>query len=208
VIHIGEGATVKKTFLVLTFCLFCLAAGAAYAQQVDAAFGVRTLMGTSASSATGNYFPQYIGGGGYPTFSGDFLFRHNFGIGGEVSWRGKQDLYQGFQPFRPLFYDFNGIWAPKLSRAVSPELMAGIGAESLRFYNGTLSCSAFSGCTNYTSNSHFMGHIGGGLRLYLHGNVFVRPEAHLYLIRNNVEFAGPRANSFGVSLGYSFRPSD
>ncbi len=198
----------KKLFAMVTFCVLCLTAGAAYGQQIDAAFGLRSLMGTPASSATGNYFPQYIGGGAYPTFSGDVLLAHHLGINGEVSWRARQALYQDFQPFRPLFYDFNGIWAPPITQKFQPELMAGIGAESLRFYQPTFVCSAFGGCTNYTSTSHFMGHIGGGLRLYVLGNVFVRPEAHLYLIHNNVEFAGPRANSVGLSIGYSFRPSD
>ncbi len=197
----------KKLLVIATFCVFCLVAGTARGQQVDAAFGVRSLMGTPAASATGNYFPQYIGGGAFPTFSADFLFRHHFGINGEISWRASQTLYQDFQPFRPLFYDFNAIWVPQVSRTVSPELMAGIGAESLRFY-GVVNCSNFVGCTNYVSNSHFMGHFGGGLRLYVHGNMFVRPEAHLYLVRNNLEFAGPRANSVGVSVGYSFGRGD
>jgi hypothetical protein len=125
-----------------------------------------------------------------------------------VSWRASQASYQDLQPFRPLFYDFNGIWSPPISRKVAPELMAGIGAESLRFYQPFFSCGIFSGCTNYTSTTHFMGHIGGGVKIYAFGNVFIRPEAHLYLIHNNVEFAGPRANSFGVSIGYTFRPSD
>jgi hypothetical protein len=194
--------------LTTLLCGVCLAAGTARGQQIDAAFGMRSLMGTPASSATGNYFPQYIGGGGYPTFSADYLFKRGFGINGEVSWRAHQSLYQGFQPYRPLFYDFNAVWVPQISRIAAPELQAGIGAESLRFYQSFINCSSFTGCTNYVSNSHFMGHFGGGLRLYVHGNVFVRPEAHLYLIRNNLEFAGPRANSFGVSIGYSFRPGD
>jgi outer membrane protein with beta-barrel domain len=198
---------VKKLWVIAIGFLVCLAAGTARAQQFDAAFGLRTLMGTPASSATGNYFPQYIGGGGYPTFSADYLLKHNFGIGGEISWRAHQALYQDFQPFRPLFYDFNAVWAPRVSRQVAPELMAGIGAENLRFYQGFTTCNTIS-CTDYVSNSHFMGHFGAGLRLYVHGNVFVRPEAHLYLVHNNVEFAGPRANSFGVSIGYSFRPQD
>lgn len=198
----------KKSLVVAAFCVLCLAAGTARGQQIDAAFGLRSLMGTPASSATGNFFPQYIGGGAYPTFSADFLIKHQLGVNGEVSWRARQTLYQGFQPFRPLFYDFNGIWVPQISRRVAPELMAGIGAESLRFYQSTFQCSAFGGCTNFTSSNHFMGHIGGGLRLFVHGNVFVRPEAHLYFVRNNLEFAGPRVNSVGLSIGYSFRPGD
>ena len=195
-----------KKLVWLLVCVCCLSLSLA-AQQIDAAFGVRSLMGNPASDATGNYFPQNVGGGAYPTFSGDFLFKHNFGIGGEISWRASQAIFQGFQPYRPLFYDFNGIWAPRIRHNVSPEFMAGLGAESIRFYQDFLTCS-FTSCTNYTSSTHFMGHFGAGLRLYVHGNVFVRPEAHLYLIHDNFEFAGPRANSFGVSLGYSFRPSD
>jgi hypothetical protein len=38
--------------------------------------------------------------------------------------------------------------------------------------------------------------------------MFVRPEAHLYLVHNNFEFAGSRANSAGVSVGYSFGRGD
>lgn len=197
----------KKLLVVATFCVFCLAAGTARGQQIDAAFGVRSLMGTPASDATGNHFPQYIGGGAYPAFSADFLLKHHLGINGELSWRASQALALGFQPFRPLFYDFNGVWVPQISRIVAPELMAGIGAENLRFYQPTINCSTF-GCTNYTTDTHFMGHLGAGLRLYVHGNMFVRPEAHLYLVHNNLEFAGSRANSFGVSIGYSFGRGD
>ncbi len=196
----------RKLLAGIVLSVLCLAAATARAQQVDAAFGVRSMMGTPISSTSTNYFPQYIGGGAYPTFSADLLLKHHFGINGEVSWRARQTLYQNFQPFRPLFYDFNGIWVPQITHRISPEVMAGIGAESLRFYQPTYTCSYFGGCTNYTSTSHLMGHIGGGLRLYVLGNVFLRPEAHLYLVHNNVEFAGPRANSFGLSIGYSFRP--
>ncbi len=198
----------KKLLWIASFCVLCLMATNARAQQIDAAFGVRTLTGTAAADATGNYFPQYIGGGAYPTFSGDFLFKHNFGVGGEVSWRARQSVFQEFQPYRPLFYDFNGVWAPQISRNFAAELMAGVGAESIRFYQPYFVCGAFSGCTNYTSSTHFMGHFGGGLRIYATRNIFIRPEAHLYVVHNNFEFAGPRATSFGVSIGYSFRPQD
>jgi hypothetical protein len=53
-----------------------------------------------------------------------------------------------------------------------------------------------------------MGHFGGGLRLYVWGNLFVRPEAHFYLIHNNTDFSGPWAARYGASIGYSFgRPN-
>jgi len=83
--------------------------------------------------------------------------------------------------------------------------MAGIGAENIRTY-GTLNFSAISGYTNYTSDSYFMGHFGGGPVFYVYHNVFVRPEAHIYLIHNNYNFSGPWAARFAASIGYTFRP--
>lgn len=194
-----------RKFLIACFVSFVVFAfNPANAQQFDVAFGVRTLTGPSASTAPANFTPQSIGGGAYPTFSSDYLFLHNFGVGGEVSWRATQSTYLGFQPYRPIFYDFNGVWAPPLGKHAAAELMAGIGAESIRFYQPFLSCG-FTGCTNYTSTNHFMGDVGGGVRIYVRGGLFVRPEAKLYLVHNNVEFSGSRSASFGLSIGYSAR---
>jgi hypothetical protein len=178
---------------------------AARAQQFDAAFGVGTVTAPSASSASGNHLPVSQTGGAYPAFSADLLLKDRFGVGGELAWRASRNLYAGFQPYRPLLYDFNGIYVPKLGKHAAAELMAGIGWESLRFYQPILTCG-FLGCTDFVSSNHFMGHFGGGLRYYFHGNFFVRPEAHVYLIRNNNEFSSPRATRFGVSLGYTFSP--
>lgn len=177
----------------------------AQAQQFDVAFGVRTLMGPSASTTPASFTPQSIGGGAYPTFSGDYLFLHNFGVGAEVSWRGSQNIYLGFQPYRPIFYDFNAVWAPSLGKHAAAEFVGGIGAQSTRFYQPFFTCG-FTGCTNYTSSNHFMADFGGGLRLYVRGGVFLRPEAKVYLVHNNFEFSGSRATTFGLSIGYSSRP--
>ncbi|MBV9574545.1 MAG: hypothetical protein JOY93_10860, partial [Acidobacteriales bacterium] len=144
-------------------------------------------------------------GGLYPSISGDFLFSHHsqLGIQGEVAWRASQENFGGGEPYRPIFWDFNGIWAPRFGKAATGELMAGIGAESSRFYQNGYVCG-FTGCTNYVSYTHFMGHVGGGVRFYLHGGLFVRPEAHLYLVNNNQYFSSSRVGRVGVSLGYSF----
>jgi len=182
-----------------------LMSGTLHAQQFDLGFGVGTLTAPPASSASGNHAPVSLTGGAYPVFSADLLLKKQFGVGGELAWRGSQNLYGGFQPYRPLFYDFNGIYAPKLGKHAAAEVMAGIGWESLRFYQGFTSCGAIS-CTDFVSSNHFMGHIGGGLRYYFYGHFFVRPEAHLYMIHNNEEFSSGRAARFGVSLGYSFAP--
>lgn len=176
----------------------------ARAQQLDAAFGVTTVTATSAANVSGNFSPQSIGGGAYPAFSADYLFKHNLGLGAEVAWRASQASYGGFQPYRPIFYDFNGIWVPQLGKRAAAEMMAGIGAETVRFYQPTFVCT-FTGCTNFVSNNHFLGHVGGGIRLYVSEHFFIRPEAHVYFIHNNVEFSSGRATRYGMSIGYSFR---
>jgi hypothetical protein len=180
-------------------------ASTVFGQQFDAAFGVGTVTAPSASNASGNHAPVSQTGGAYPAFGADLLLKGRFGVSGELAWRASRNLYAGFQPYRPLLYDFNGIYVPKLGKHAAAELMAGIGWESLRFYQPFLTCS-FVTCTDFVSSNHFMGHFGGGLRYYFHGNFFVRPEAHLYLIRNNTEFSSPMATRFGVSLGYTFTP--
>jgi Outer membrane protein beta-barrel domain len=195
----------RKLSLMAVLVLLFLIQGTVHAQQFDAAFGVGTLTAPSASNATGNHAPVSLTGGAYPVFSADILLKRQFGVSGELAWRASQNLYAGFAPYRPLLYDFNGIYVPKLGKHAAGELSAGIGWESLRFYQGFTSCGAIS-CTDFVSSNHFMGHFGAGLRYYFHGHFFVRPEADLYLVRNNQEFSSPRATRFGVSLGYSFTP--
>ncbi len=182
------------------FCMFMMLESAAQAQQFDLTFGVSGLT-APASTAT----LQTVGGGAFPTFGVDFLFYHNLGVGFNAAFRAKQNLYQGFQPFRPFFYDVDAVYAPPLGKKAQAELSAGIGAESVRFYTPFLTCSSFTGCTNFVSSNHFLGQFGGALRLYVTRSVFIRPEAHVYLVRNNIEFSGSRATRFGVSIGYSLK---
>ena len=83
-----ETSLKKLSFVVTAFCLLFVAAGAAHAQQVDFAFGYGTVSGQPATDGDGgfNHQDQSISGGGYPAFSGDFLFKKNFGVGAEVAW--------------------------------------------------------------------------------------------------------------------------
>jgi hypothetical protein len=192
----------KKTIFVTTALVFLFFASAAFGQQFDAAFGVSTIKSSSASTANGLLYPS-ASGGAYPGFSGDLLLYHHIGFEGEVSWRASQALYGGYQPFRPLFYAFNAIYAPKLTKNISVEVLGGVGGEDIRFY-GYTSCSSFFGCTTYSSSNHFMGDFGGGIRAYIWHDVFIRPDARLYLVHNNNEFSSGTLGRFGVSLGYSF----
>jgi len=181
---------------------------ATYAQQVDFAIGGGTV--SAPPSNVSNVFTQFqqsLRGGFFLTIGGNALIHKNLGIQGEVSWRTSKALYAGFQPYRPLFWDFNAIYAPRFNKFFGAEALAGIGAMSARFYTGQTNCS-FVGCTNYVSMSHFMGSFGGGLRFYPMGNFFVRPEARLYLLHGAQDLPAPfssgHAVRYGISIGYTF----
>jgi hypothetical protein len=172
-------------------------------QQGDVGFAVGTLVAPSSSSASGSYYPQTLSGGTYLTVSGDFLFFHHFGVGSEVSWRASRNLYQGYQPFRPILYDFNAIYAPPLGKHASLELLGGFGGISTHFYTQNYSCNLFT-CTNYATVNHALGDVGAGIKLYVHGGVFLRPEFREYFIHDNYEFSSGHATRAGVTLGYTF----
>jgi hypothetical protein len=202
----------KQTLRVVTL-LSCAGAAiltlssTAQAQKMDFAFGVSTVDAPGASSVSlsdTSHSPVSLTGGAYPGFSGDVLFFHNAGIGAEIFWKASQADYagQGFN-YRPLFYDVNAVYAPKLASHAYLELVGGIGALSARFYTGT-TCGIYS-CSNYQSSNHFDADFGGGIKLYPKGNFFIRPEARVYLIHNNLEFSSNHATRYGVSIGYTFR---
>src|SRR5215472_6534898 len=160
-----ERMHLKKLALVVTLPLMLLLVAAAHAQQMDVAFGVSTINAPaySSSTSTATYPTQSLTGGAYPSFSGDFLFHKNFGVMGEIAWKASEGLYAGYQPYRPIFWDFNGVYAPRLGRHAAAELSAGIGVESTRFYTNYYTCGYVS-CTNYSTSSHFMGQFGAGLK--------------------------------------------
>jgi len=188
--------------IAVLFCFGCTAfvAGSTFAraQKVDIAFGVSTIEAPSANS-TG----PSLTGGTYPGFSGDVLFWHNVGVGAEVYWRASQSQYPGLipTPYRPVFLDVNGVYAPKLASHVYLELVAGIGAVDTRIY-----CSQCGNGynTNYDSDKHFMGDFGAGLKIYPKGGFFIRPEAKVYLVANNQFFSSSYATRVGASIGYTF----
>ncbi len=169
----------------------------AQAQKVDFAFGVSTIEAPAANSSGPS-----LTGGTYPGFSGDVLFWHNFGIGGEVYWRATQSIYPSIPPtpYRPLFLDVNGVYAPKLASHTYLELVAGIGGVDTRIY--CQQCG--NGYTNYSSDKHFMGDFGAGIKFYPKGGFFIRPEAKVYLVTNNQLFSSSYATRFGASIGYTF----
>lgn len=194
----------RKLTLLVPLSLVLLVASSAFGQQMDFAFGLSTTHSKPADVNSPLLFPPVsLTGGIYPSISGDVLIHKNFGVGGEISWRGGQANYDFSQPYRPIFWDFDAVYVPRLGPHAAAELSAGIGAESTRFYSNFINCTAFS-CTNYSTISHFMGQFGGGLKLYARGGLFIRPEVHLYIVNNNAEFTSPYVVRYGASIGYTF----
>jgi hypothetical protein len=194
----------KYTFLFVAGCLM-VSAAAAYGQQMDVAIGFSTIHSApiSSSQAAQPFPPVSLTGGLYPVISGDFLIRKHVGVGGEISWRGGQGNYDFSQPYRPIFWDIDGFYLSKLGTRAQGELSAGIGAESTRFYTDYVTCNTIT-CTNYNTSTHFMGQFGAGLKLYVKGGMFVRPEVHFYLVNNNLEYTSPYIVRYGASIGYTF----
>jgi hypothetical protein len=181
----------------------------AQAQKIDIAFGVNTTLAPSASSCSGDcQVPQSLSGGAFPGVSGDVLFWHNLGVGAEVNWRASQGsgnylaLY-GLN-YRPLFYDFNAVYSPKLASHAYLEVVGGIGGMSTHLFECN-DCGIAGGAQEVASSSHFNVDFGGGLKLYLKHGFFVRPEARVYWINNDTNFAGSHATRVGASIGYTFR---
>lgn len=215
----------KLAFPAVVLTVFAFASLAS-AQQGDAYFGGGTLLSSSASSSAlitgtncgtnaqgGALCPEK--GGTYLNLGADIVFKRRIGAAFDVNWKASQAALggPGGQPYRPLLFTFNGVFQPRITKKVGADLFAGIGWQSTRFYayQATTSCVYFGAC--YTSNNHFLIDVGGGIRYYVWGHVFVRPEVRLFHVLNNTDTSG---NGFGftsnnvvrvgASIGYTIGP--
>jgi len=195
----------KRLMAMVSMFWICYAGVSARAQQVDVAFSGGSLVSAPSNNypGIGPYTPSERGGA-IIGINGDVLFHGNLGVQAEVNWRASQGLYAGEIPYRPLFYDFNAIYAKRFSKRVGAEALAGIGAESIRFYEGNYSCDYYGNCTNYLSSNHFLVDFGGGIRAYVWHSLFVRPELRIYIVPNNTEFSSDAVFRYGASIGYTF----
>jgi hypothetical protein len=202
-----EGPLRKSALVTIVLSLPLLLVAFASAQQGDAMIGFGTVMSPGAAQCNFNTgCPEKSGL--YPNLGADVIFHKRMGIGFDVAWRGSQGTYGGVGgiPYRPILFDFNGVYQPKIGKKAGLDLMGGIGWQSTRFYSGTYSCSYFN-CINYTSSNHFLVDLGGGLRYYFWHHAFIRPEAHYYWINNNTaDFTSNNVLRVGASIGYTIGP--
>jgi len=188
----------KNAFLLAALVSF------APAQQIDLAGGASTLWSPKPHTASQAFLPPAENGGTYAGASLQYFGEKRLGINIEGAFRAKQGLYNGYQFYRPIFYDVNAVYAHRLTTKMRGDLSAGAGGETLLFYQQT-TCNFSGGCRAYVNNTHFLLHFGAGLRYYVWKNFFVRPEAHYYFIPNNFEFNSDHVLRVGASIGHTFQ---
>ena len=200
---------------IITFGLgLSLSAAFAFAQNADVFVGVGTATDTASSQSvdtfgTGNPFSTPRLGGIFGRVGGDFMLNPHFGIGAETDWRVSQGSYAGLN-YRPLFYDFNAIWAPlgNVERRVVPEIEGGVGGARVSFFYPNSYCDQFAGCstsnTFLESSNHFQVHLGAGIRFYATHHLFIRPQIDAHYVNNFFQFGSNWVPEYGASVGWSF----
>ena len=197
-----ENWQVRTAFLRLA-CVLAALVGFAPAQQIDFAVGGSTLWSTKPLTASQAFLPPAEKGGTYAGASLQYLTEKRLGINVEGAFRAKQGLYNGYQYFRPALYDVNAVYAHRMAPKIRADFMAGVGGETLLFYQQT-NCNYGGGCRTYVNDTHFLVHAGVGVRYYVWKTFFVRPEAHYYYIPNNFEFHSDHVLRIGASIGHTF----
>jgi hypothetical protein len=195
----------KRWIVVLGFVmLFALAGWAQPSEQHgDVSFGVGTMLAPTPSSAEALNGALTLNGGTFLSVAANYQFWHHAGVGFDFTWRASEAVWEGIQPYRPIIYTFNGIYAPRIGKRAQLELLAGIGVLDTHFYQTYETCS-FVTCTNYTTSNDFTGDFGVGVRLFARGGVFIRPEVREYVFSSNADYLSGHATRAGVSLGYAF----
>jgi hypothetical protein len=194
----------------LLFVLLLGGVNFANAQSGDVYFGVGSVTDKSSGQMINTFGGDTLYstprmGGAFGTFGAGYMLRPTVGVGFEYTFRFAQDGYAGLN-YRPKFYDFNAIWMPiSNTKPVAPEFQAGLGAASLSFYYPQL-CNQFacSSSSYLVSSHHFQTHLSAGLRIYVKGAIFIRPQVDIRYVRNFYQFGSNWAPQYSVAIGYTF----
>lgn len=196
----------------------------ASAQGLSAYFGLGSATDGQASDPTcpapHQLFDSFSGncessptlGGVFGVFGADFMIKPHFGINGEYSFRFAQ---ANFFPVaglnvRPAFYDFNAVYQPTSpdSRIV-PVIEGGIGGARLTAYLTQQCTVAGFNCTSSYpagfSANHFAVHGAVGVKIYVSGDIFIKPQFDARYVRNlNQQYGRDFVPEYTVSIGYTF----
>ena len=194
----------RKFALLVGVSVVALLSSFAHAQQFDLAVGAGELFSTRNRSASEAYLPPSEKGGIYPSVTIDRIFSNKFGYSAEISTLYKERLYNGFQEYRPFFYDLNAVYAPHVAKKTTALFGAGAGGTTVLFYNSYAGCGYPGGCVTKFNSNHFLLHLSAGVSYNVWRKFFVRPEANFYRVVNNNEFHSGNVLRLGASVGYTF----
>lgn len=149
-------------------------------------------------------------GGLFGTIGVDFMFRKHLGISGEYSFHFKRASYLPSDglTMRPSFYDINALWQLSSGKRFVPFLEGGIGAARLQLYFNQAAATGLTGAPSLPTGmnpSYFQLHGAFGVKVYVRGRVFVKPEFDLrYVPRLTNQFGRSLVLQYGGSVGYTF----
>lgn len=197
----------------MSVCALVLSAHFARAQQFDVAASGSTLYSSKNTTASESFLPPAERGSVYPGANLDRVF-DRFGYSAEFSFRYHEGIYNDYQKYRPVLYDVNFLFEPRLkgvfpagqAKRLKVDFLGGMGGETVIYSSPFGSCVyAGSGCSTHLDSNHFLLHGAAEIRYRFWRQFFVRPEAHYYHIFNNTsDFHSDNVFRVGVSVGYTF----
>jgi hypothetical protein len=152
-------------------------------------------------------------GGVFGVFGADFMLKPHLGFNGEYAFRFAQANYlpNAGLKFRPGFYDFNVVYEPisgSDSRIV-PVVEGGIGGARIALYQAqTVSITGITSTFTYPAGlnaNHFQVHGALGVKLYVKGNIFIKPQFDIHYVTHLTDQFGRNwVPEYTVAVGYSF----
>jgi hypothetical protein len=212
-----------RTILLLALLLFGGVDGA-QAQRVSAYVGLGsakdragTTSSTPNSCPAGQLFDGLICepgptiGGLFGVFGVDVRFKRHLGINAEYTLHFKQVpfLPDDSLNMRPAFYDVNVMWMRVAGKRIAPLLEGGAGGARLGLRS--TSTTPMTGITNTSSfpagsrPNNAQLHFGAGLKFYVRGNIFIKPQFDLhYVFHFTNQFGRNLVPQYTGSVGYTF----
>jgi hypothetical protein len=182
---------------------------------------VGTTKNSTATCPSGDLFDDFtltcergpVIGGTFGLFGADFMIKPHFGINGEYAFRFSQGSYlpDAGLTMRPGFYDFNAVWEPTSGSGhrVVPVFEGGVGGANVTLYESQTTCVT-SICSNSSSPAglsanHFQVHGAVGVKLYIKGGIFLKPQFDFHYVPNlTQQFGSDWVPQATLSIGYSF----
>jgi hypothetical protein len=211
----------KFSILPLLFLFLVGVANSASAQQVSAYFGVGSATDGAATEtgcpakqitdSTGTCVPAPTIGGAFGVIGADVMIWPHLGFNFEDSFRFAQAPFLPTDSInaRPSFYDFNAVYQPLSGDSrIVPEVLGGIGGAKVSLYYNQQGCVS-SVCINQSSflasANHFQVHGGLGVKLYVKGSMFIKPQVDFHYVPNlNQQYGSNFVPQYTVSIGYTF----